>query len=465
MRDRSGRSAPPEESIFPVMNATVLLLLLMALAVIALKCRRRKSGLSTTRIIYSRARPSSQHLGTVETAEVAEPPACRNDAKSSSRRVTRSRATRGTVLHTDRFSMSMSGGDDGEGRGMRRRGSLWRLWGAKSHESRSSTGAGGGNQSRHFNSFAALQSHDHVQSADAEPAEDDPALMGFATHALMAAALEDREARAAQARRRWRWARQLVQSDPRRIIHDYLLPGDERGPLGYLRALGLTPRVPSANLAPHAQSSKDSGDVARGTSRFFSVWRPCNLDAVRMMIIGEATGKGLNIKGKSAKCGELSGFVPFVQIHEDAHKELVEPPTVAGARARVYYRTARARSQALRQLNPLLAEMCARAAAARAQLQRAASGAITLEPAEKGAALAASCLVQAELKLVDSFAQVAGSAYSGPSCWGVEMPERLLWEAYVARQPLGHEPGWSAGSGRIQWALDEPSTRPNDPPP
>ena len=38
--------------------------------------------------------------------------------------------------------------------------------------------------------------------------------------------------------------------------------------------------------------------------------------ALRMMLEGRATGKGLNVKGKSAKTGELSGFVPFLQISE-----------------------------------------------------------------------------------------------------------------------------------------------------
>ena len=34
-----------------------------------------------------------------------------------------------------------------------------------------------------------------------------------------------------------------------------------------------------------------------------------------------ATGKPLTIKGKSARKGELSGFVPFLQISDNKHKE------------------------------------------------------------------------------------------------------------------------------------------------
>ena len=37
-------------------------------------------------------------------------------------------------------------------------------------------------------------------------------------------------------------------------------------------------------------------------------------DAIAKMLSGAAVGKGLNVKGKSAKKGVLSGFVPFVQI-------------------------------------------------------------------------------------------------------------------------------------------------------
>ena len=40
-------------------------------------------------------------------------------------------------------------------------------------------------------------------------------------------------------------------------------------------------------------------------SEYFTVWRPTSLDAIRMMMSGKATGKGLNIKGKSAKKGEV----------------------------------------------------------------------------------------------------------------------------------------------------------------
>ena len=45
-----------------------------------------------------------------------------------------------------------------------------------------------------------------------------------------------------------------------------------------------------------------------------SVWRPTSNEAIKYMMTGEGVGKGLDIKGKSAKKGKYSGFVPFVSF-------------------------------------------------------------------------------------------------------------------------------------------------------
>ena len=42
-------------------------------------------------------------------------------------------------------------------------------------------------------------------------------------------------------------------------------------------------------------------------SEIFTVWRPTSSDAIQKMMLGLGVGKGLEIKGKSAKCGNLSG--------------------------------------------------------------------------------------------------------------------------------------------------------------
>ena len=51
-----------------------------------------------------------------------------------------------------------------------------------------------------------------------------------------------------------------------------------------------------------------TGSDRTGTD-WFSVYRPTSLDAIRKLVHNEAVGKGLNIKGKSAKKNNLSGFV------------------------------------------------------------------------------------------------------------------------------------------------------------
>jgi hypothetical protein len=86
-----------------------------------------------------------------------------------------------------------------------------------------------------------------------------------------------------------RWLRSVSQLDPRHRIVDFLRPGGEEGPRGYLRSKG---RIPA----------NDSKSVP---SEFFAVFRPTSYDALRMMMMGMGTGKGLNVKGKSAKQGLL----------------------------------------------------------------------------------------------------------------------------------------------------------------
>merc|ERR1719189_2789998 len=105
--------------------------------------------------------------------------------------------------------------------------------------------------------------------------------------------------------------------DPRKCIADYYQPGDERGPRG---ALTLAPSMPPAG---------------RQTS-WFAVYRPCTRDAIAKMLSGKAVGKGLNVKGKSAKKNHLSGFVPYLQISKEEHKYMIEPMH-SSARMTVYF--------------------------------------------------------------------------------------------------------------------------------
>merc|ERR1712137_757326 len=112
------------------------------------------------------------------------------------------------------------------------------------------------------------------------------------------------------------------EADPRKRIADFYKQGDGRGPGG-----GLT---------------MTDASVGEQTS-WFSVFRPTSRDAIQKMLSGSAVGKGLNVKGKSAKRNYLSGFVPFVQVSDNNHKDDIEesPPD---SRVLVYFKTELARS-------------------------------------------------------------------------------------------------------------------------
>ena len=51
----------------------------------------------------------------------------------------------------------------------------------------------------------------------------------------------------------------------------------------------------------------DAFSESYDNTEIFTVWRPTSYDAIMKMMRGEGVGKGLDIKGKSAKCGDLSG--------------------------------------------------------------------------------------------------------------------------------------------------------------
>lgn len=72
-------------------------------------------------------------------------------------------------------------------------------------------------------------------------------------------------------------------ADPRKLISDFYQRGDVRGPAGTLAASGL------------------SADDSLGQTSWFAVYRPCSRDSIAKMLGRVGVGKGLNVKGKSAK--------------------------------------------------------------------------------------------------------------------------------------------------------------------
>ena len=215
---------------------------------------------------------------------------------------------------------------------------------------------------------------------------------------------------------------QTAEADPRWQILEFFQPGDKDGPRG---------------LQDPQQRIHHPGPSAAGKrSEFFSVWRPTSDDAIRMMMEGRATGKGLNVKGKSAKQGVLSGFVPFLQIHDEADKRKVgtSPPY---ARLRLYFASELLRDAALAALRPIRDEMVAVARAADEALDAEAAAGVELPSAEH-----LRHVTNLKYKMEDpSLTPLDGRA----GCWGLEVPERLMMEAYVARRDISPPPGWETG--------------------
>ena len=156
-----------------------------------------------------------------------------------------------------------------------------------------------------------LQRRDHGAAHASDASDSSAAPSPTPTHPPAAARAPSAGAQGAKelrARSLKRGMTSFVASDPRRLICDFLKPGDSRGPLGYLKSKHLARR---------------SRIVEPDDSHFFGVFRPTSREAINMMMMGRATGKALNIKGKSAKRGQLTGFVPFLQISAEEHKPKV----------------------------------------------------------------------------------------------------------------------------------------------
>lgn len=116
--------------------------------------------------------------------------------------------------------------------------------------------------------------------------------------------------------------------DPRRSIANFYQPGHHTGPAGV--------------------SGQGGGDT-----HWFAVYRPTSRDAIAKMLSGIAVGKGLNVKGKSAKLNRLSGFVPFLQISQESDKADVTP-SPSDARISVYFASGELRQRAASHLQSLM---------------------------------------------------------------------------------------------------------------
>jgi hypothetical protein len=141
-----------------------------------------------------------------------------------------------------------------------------------------------------------------------------------------------------------------------------------------------------------------------------TVWRPCSNDAMRKMMEGTGVGKGLDIKGKSSKKGLLSAYVPFMQIHDEKDKEQVQEICYE-AKMRLYYSSREAREKVM------------------ATLKEVAETHANGEDPEK--------TMDGTIKCMDRYVK--------NSWFGLEVSQRLFWEAYVLSQDISRDADTETG--------------------
>lgn len=218
------------------------------------------------------------------------------------------------------------------------------------------------------------------------------------------------------------WASSFLRTDPRfQIMHffdDVSQVGAEK-----IESEGVRPESVHSILVPFQRAS------------VFTVWRPTSFDAIEKMMLGLASGKGLNIKGKSAKRGKLSGYVPFVQIHDDRHKKMIGT-LPKGCRIRIFYKHREACDDAVTFLEQISEEMVATVTTAKEVLSDESS---TDEANEIAMQRLLWDMIDPGVHRIDEYE---------PTCYGLDIEERLFWESYVMRQDCTREPGTEYDSGR-----------------
>jgi CRP-like cAMP-binding protein len=174
-------------------------------------------------------------------------------------------------------------------------------------------------------------------------------------------------------------------SDPRECIARFFAEGNEHGPQG---------------VCKESNSGK--------STNWFAVYRPTSKDAIARMLSMTGVGKGLNVKGKSAKGNRLSGFVPFLQVSNNAHKTDVEKPNIEGW-FQVFWKTRSARTEA--------------EASIRATLEHDAP--------VKGVATGKDT----PMMPIDKYLDVSG----------LMIPEAVVHYMFIHKPDLTHPPGWETG--------------------
>ena len=192
-------------------------------------------------------------------------------------------------------------------------------------------------------------------------------------------------------------------------------------------------------------------------------------------------GKGLDIKGKSALRGKYSGFVPFMQIHNNEHKAKVCSMT-SDSRVRIFYPNQRSRDRALALLKPLRDMMMMKtndslkviedteeleAKVLSHAMNKSFKNSKSKKPSlsqMKGALqesqrMLRSAPMQAQQQQFEkALGEKADNIMANggnlvkiddyPDVYGMEVPEKLFWEAFVKRNDISREEGTEEDTGR-----------------
>mmetsp|Transcript_34489 Transcript_34489/g.83672 ORF Transcript_34489/g.83672 Transcript_34489/m.83672 type:complete len:923 (+) Transcript_34489:297-3065(+) len=219
------------------------------------------------------------------------------------------------------------------------------------------------------------------------------------------------------------WVRQFRRSDPRYQIHHFF---NDVAQVGTNNMDEFNPILVSPLLRAFYKSS------------VFTVWRPTSFDAIRRMMLHEGVGKGLDIKGKSAKKGKLSGFVPFLQIHKEEHKKDIRTHP-KDARIRVFYNQKASRDIVVDKLREVCKEMIETLQKAQEIVASSEEEEIDDDTMEWALEKLIWAMTDPTVNCLDDYA---------PKQFGIDVPVRLFWEAIILRQDISREPGTENDVGR-----------------
>ncbi|KAL7506632.1 hypothetical protein ACHAXN_005124 [Cyclotella atomus] len=155
---------------------------------------------------------------------------------------------------------------------------------------------------------------------------------------------------------------------------------------------------------------------------------------------GEGVGKGLDIKGKSAVCGELSGYVPFLQIHDNEHKSCVR--VLKSDRTQVFFTSREARNAVGKRLSEKAKEMSLRVTKAMFALAK-----MEENGADDGSIDEESLIEEIDRYCIDQPEVIRNDKYA-PKCYGLEVSCRVLWEELVLPSDISRETGSKYNTGR-----------------